>query len=179
MIVASFWIVFHVLIVISIPYSGLLLVNYILLLHTVSKDEIATETVKQTNHQIHRFISFLYHSDEQEIDYFHSFHNQLMIDVPKLGYDKLNYSIYPNGVQRKNFDFYVWFKKYPDQKVLEDWQRELRQTVRTYTLNLDVMFNTVEEGVFLKMKINLVPVDILNQIENAQLQPLYSDKGEI
>lgn len=56
---------------------------------------------------------------------------------------------------------------------------QLRQTVRTYDDNLDVLFNIILEEPFLKLKMNLVSKEVLNQLEHGQSKALYSEEGEV
>ncbi|MFD3050493.1 hypothetical protein ACFKJE_00135, partial [Streptococcus agalactiae] len=90
-----------------------------------------------------------------------------------------NTGLYPNGVQREGMDFYLWLSKVPDPKEFEPWKMQLRQTVRTYDDNLDVLFNMIEEEPFLKLKMNLVPKIELNQLEHGQPKALYNEEGEV
>ena len=64
-------------------------------------------------------------------------------------------------------------------KDFDDWRIQLRQTVRSYNDNLDVIFNMVEEEPYLKLKINLITKEDLNRLKHSQAKPLYSDEGEI
>ena len=67
----------------------------------------------------------------------------------------------------------------PEIKEFEGWKIQLRQTVRTYDDNLDVLFNIVEEDPFLKLKMNLISKEVLNRLEHGQVKALYSEEGEV
>ena len=51
--------------------------------------------------------------------------------------------------------------------------------MRTYDDNLDVLFNIILEEPFLKLKMNLVSKEVLNQLEHGQSKALYSEEGEV
>lgn len=168
-----------VLTILAIPYLGWIFVNYILLSQSIinQKARLAQAQIN-TNNQITTFIE-KYLPTSASIDIFDWFYSQLVMHTPKLGMDVLNCTRYENAIQRDKTDFIIWFSKYPDSQTLDDWKRQLRQIVRSYDNNQDVLFTEIQEGAFIKLKVNLVSVDYLNHLENAQFAPLFNEDGEV
>ena len=156
--------VFYFIIIFLVPYIGLVLVNTIILVYTLRDEKILPHAVKNTNILIQKWLTVFY--------------IELIHQATKLR-PYLNTGRYPNGVQQEGIDFYLWLTEIPEIKEFEGWKIQLRQTVRTYDDNLDVLFNIVEEDPFLKLKMNLISKEVLNRLEHGQVKALYSEEGEV
>ncbi|MGT2774581.1 hypothetical protein ACVRZG_00645 [Streptococcus hyovaginalis] len=175
--IGIFQIVLYLIIIFSVPYLGLVFVNTIILIYTLPAEQLLPQAVKNANIQIQKWLKGLDNSSAERNCY-SDFHIELIHQASKL-HAYLNTGSYPNGVQQEGLDFFLWLSKIPDQKEFEDWKMQLRQTVRTYDDNLDVLFNMIEEEPFLKLKMNLVSKEVLNRIEHGQSKALYSEEGEV
>ncbi|HEM6116898.1 TPA: hypothetical protein U2C09_001499 [Streptococcus suis] len=169
--------VFYFIVIFLMPYLGLVFVNAIILVYTLPADQILPHAVQNANIQIQKWIK-VFDNLPEERNCYSDFYIELVHQATKL-HPYLNTCSYPNGIQRKEMDFYLWLSKIPDQKEFDDWKMQLRQTVRTYDDNLDVLFNMVEEEPFVKLKMNLVSKEDLNRLEHGQAKALYSEEGEI
>lgn len=172
------WVLF-ILLVLSLPYAGWILVNTLVLIGTVPKDILLFQALRNTNYQIQALLHCFYPREQEAVDDYTGFHNYLIGVAPKFGIDYLNFTEYANGVQRLGYDYYIWFSKKPEQNLLDDWIIEVRQFVRKTYKELDVLDTWIEEGSFLKLKINLVSISLYNELKHGQPTSLYSDKGEI
>lgn len=169
--------VLYLLAIFLVPYSGLVFVNVIILIYTLPTEQLLPLAIQNTNFQIQHWLKLFIGSQEEQ-NYYSDFHAELIHQASKLS-TYLNTIRFSNGIQREGQDFYLWLSKIPDQKELEDWKMQLRQTVRTYDDNLDVLFNKILEEPFLKLKMNLVSKEVLNQLEHGQSKALYSEEGEV
>ncbi len=169
--------VIYVIIILSIPYLGLVFINAILLINIKPAEEILSQAVKNTNFHIQGVLR-KYIQPPKGRDMYSDFYIELIHQATKLR-PYLNTGRYPNGVQQEGIDFYLWLTEIPEIKEFEGWKIQLRQTVRTYDDNLDVLFNIVEEDPFLKLKMNLISKEVLNRLEHGQVKALYSEEGEV
>ncbi|MCC9748180.1 hypothetical protein HK237_01325 [Streptococcus agalactiae] len=169
--------VFYFIIIFFITYLGLILVNTVILIYTLPAEQLLPQAIQNTNLQIQKWLKS-FNVFPKERDCYSDFYIELTHQAIKLR-PCLNTGLYPNGVQREGMDFYLWLSKVPDPKEFEPWKMQLRQTVRTYDDNLDVLFNMIEEEPFLKLKMNLVPKIELNQLEHGQPKALYNEEGEV
>lgn len=169
--------VFYFIIIFLVPYIGLVLVNTIILVYTLRDEKILPHAVKNTNILIQKWLT-VFDNLPEERNCYSDFYIELIHQATKLR-PYLNTGRYPNGVQQEGIDFYLWLTEIPEIKEFEGWKIQLRQTVRTYDDNLDVLFNIVEEDPFLKLKMNLISKEVLNRLEHGQPKPLYSEEGEV
>lgn len=169
--------VLYLISIFSILYSGFVFVNMIILIYTLPSEELLPKAIKNTNLQIQHLLKLFIDSQEEQ-NYYSDFHAELIHQASKLSI-YLNTIHFPNGIQREGQDFYLWLSKMPVQQDFDDWKIQLRQTVRSYNDNLDVIFNMVEEEPYLKLKNNLITKEDLNRLKHSQAKPLYSDEGEI
>ncbi|EGL47713.1 hypothetical protein HMPREF9966_1474 [Streptococcus anginosus SK52 = DSM 20563] len=142
--------VFYFIIIFLVLYLGLVLVNTVILIYTLPAEQLLPQAVQNTNIQIQKWLKGFDNLPEERNCY-SDFYIELIHQATKL-HPYLNTGSYPNGVQQEGLDFYLWLSKIPDPKALEDWKIQLRQTVRAYDDNLDVLFNMVEEEPFFEVK---------------------------
>lgn len=168
---------FYFIMIFFVPYLGLILVNTVILIYTLPTEQLLPQAVQNTNIQIQKLLKGLENLPEERNCY-SDFYIELIHQASKL-HPYLNTGSYPNGVQQEGLNFYLWLSKISDPKALEEWKIQLRQTVRAYDDKLDVLFNIVEEDPFLKLKMNLIPKEVLNRLEHGQVKALYSEEGEV
>ena len=168
---------FYFIMIFFVPYLGLILVNTVILIYTLPTEQLLPQAVQNTNIQIQKLLKGLENLSEERNCY-SDFYIELIHQATKLR-PYLNTGRYPNGVQQEGIDFYLWLTEIPEIKEFEGWKIQLRQTVRTYDDNLDVLFNIVDEDPFLKLKMNLISKEVLNRLDHGQVKALYSEEGEV
>lgn len=163
--------------ILLVPYLGLVFINTIILIYTLPSNQLLPQAIQNTNFQLQKWLKTL-QIGLDERNYYSDFYTELIHQASKLS-SHLNTIRYPNGIQQEGTNFYLWLSSLPDSKEFDEWKMQLRQTVRSYDDNLDILFNMVEVEPFLKLKLNLVSKDVLNHLEHGQPKALYNEAGEV